>query len=432
MNILELTKVAENEYLDTPQCSVPMENKEVISMNLRDTSNANIKGSFDIVSKSKTGGKRVIAGYASVIEIDQESHLIPKETLEEGIKPLLEDSDYSNLMLLHRNIQVGKILKEYNKLKTHVDDEGLFIVAEIRRGLKTADEVWKAILDGALQGFSIAAEIIGAHNECDESKCWKVIDSINMFEISVCSTPVNSKSGFVVVSKGEIPCNDVFTNVLAKGNQMSEEEKVKEEDKSECESTDEETKSEETQESESKEDTKTLENDEDETLKTAVEELSRQVSALTGIIQEMKGNPDEEEQEEEEQEEIDEEDKAKPKEEEKPPAEEPPKEEEKPKEEPGEPPYPAKKDFDDLKKSINRIIKNVSTSKEILELEKVLKARDNEISILNKRVGVLEKAEVVPKTLIKDNKDVSKEKIKSSKFVKGKIGTGVFYKDPDY
>ena len=438
MNRIELTEVAENVYVSTSKCLVPMESDEVVNMRFMDKSNANIKGSFDIITKSETDDKRIIAGYASVIELDQENHIIPKETLEAGIKPLLEDSDYSNLMLLHQNIQVGKILKGYKELKTHVDDMGLFIVAEIRKGLKTADEVWKAILEGALQGFSIAAEIVGAHNECDESNCWKVIDSINMFEISVCDNPVNSKSGFVVVSKGESPCDNVFTDVIAKGNQMSEEEKVKEEDKSECESSNEVTKSEDKQESKSEDNTKVSKND-DEALKSVVMELSRQVSALTGIIQEMKAKPEEEEVMDEEDEEEDEEkakpekeEKALPKEEEKPPVEEPPKEEEKPEEKSGESSYPAKKDFDDLKKSIDKIIENVSTSKEILKLENVLKAKDSEISILNDRVKVLEKAEIVPKTVVEEKKDVVKKGVKSSKFVKDKLGTGVFFKDPDY
>jgi len=430
--MMKINEVIIRGDIDLDRLSTLPLNNDKVSIITKQSVPIQLGGGFDIINKANDG-ERIIAGYASVIELDQENHLIPKETLEAGIKPLLEDSDYSNLMLLHQNIQVGKILKGYKKLKTHVDDMGLFIVAEIRKGLKTADEVWKAILDGALQGFSIAAEIVGAHNECDKNECWKVIDSINMFEISVCDNPVNSKSGFVVVSKGESPCDNVFTDVITKGNEMSEEEKVKEEV-----TKDKVTKSEETQESKSEDETKVVKND-DETLKSIVMELSQQVSALTGIIQQMKAKPEDEEVMDEEDDEEDEEkslpkkeEKALPKEEEKPPVEEPPKEEEKPVEKSGESSYPAKKDFDDLKKSIDKIIENVSTSKEIIKLENVLKAKDGEISILNDRVKVLEKAEIVPKTVVEEKKDVVNKNVKSSKFVKDKLGTGVFFKDPDF
>ncbi len=78
-----------------------------------DSSPMNLKGNFDIITKAKSN-RRIIAGYASVIEIDKENHIIPKEALEKGIESLLEDSEYSNLMIVHQNIQIGKIIPKYN------------------------------------------------------------------------------------------------------------------------------------------------------------------------------------------------------------------------------------------------------------------------------------------------------------------------------
>jgi phage head maturation protease len=70
-------------------------------------------------------------------------------------------------MLVHKNIQVGKILPGYNEVKTHVDEQGLFIVAEIRNDLEIANKLWECILNGDLNSFSIAGEVLLSHDECD-------------------------------------------------------------------------------------------------------------------------------------------------------------------------------------------------------------------------------------------------------------------------
>jgi len=147
-----------------------------------------LRGSFEVISKSEKR-RRIIAGFASVIELDKQDHLITKDALESGVETLLKNSEYANLMLIHRNIQIGKVIDKYNKLTTHVNDEGLFIVAEIRSDLDAANEVWESILSGDYNGFSIAAEVLKSHGECNDDKCWKVIEKMNIFEISVYVPP---------------------------------------------------------------------------------------------------------------------------------------------------------------------------------------------------------------------------------------------------
>ena len=152
----------------------------------------NLRGSIDIINKS-SDGKRVIAGYANVAVVDLDDQFIPVETLKKGIETLLEDPHYSNLMLVHQNIQIGKIIPAFGELTTHVDDKGLFIVAEIRKDIQTADEIWTAILNQELNGFSIGCEVMSSHKSCDDEKCITVLDEINIFEVSVCTTPANDK-----------------------------------------------------------------------------------------------------------------------------------------------------------------------------------------------------------------------------------------------
>ena len=249
----------------------------------------NITGNFGIVQKGEE--KRIIAGYASVIEVDDENDYIPKEALKNGIETLLKNSDYSNLMLIHKNIQIGKVMKSYNKLKTHVDDIGLFIVAEIRKDLDIANQVWNDIVKGVLNGFSIAAEVLKSREICNSTKCIKLIERMNIFEISVCNQPTNSKSGFVVISKSKTNPVNVDDVIKAKENNMTDVENKSNdvENDSTISSDGESTET----LSENIESSDTVDEFD---MRTAFDELSRQIEALTGIVSELQ-KPDEEPEE---------------------------------------------------------------------------------------------------------------------------------------
>ena len=418
-----------------------------------DSSPMNLKGNFDIITKAKSN-RRIIAGYASVIEIDKENHIIPKEALEKGIESLLEDSEYSNLMIVHQNIQIGKIIPKYNKLTTHVDDKGLFIIAELRTDLDTANQIWELIKGGKLNGFSIAGEIVLDHEECSDISCVKVIDKLNIFEVSVCDTPVNAKSGFIIVSKGKDEILRNVSNIVNKNEEHMTETK--------CEECDE-----------------TIENKAVDlggnppTLSETIEELSRQVTTLTGIIEQMQKQDEEEEEEEfpEEKAKKAKETPTEEKAEDKPKVEkkETPTEQEVKKSE--EHPYPSKKDFDDLKKSVDELLSAITKAKEFDEMKTVIKGKDEEISTLTESIKLLKKAddelkeekppeekpkeetpkeepkeetkeepkeetkekEVEPQTTVK-TEDIPKEEENTSELnlVKDNIERGVFYRNPDY
>ena len=184
-----------------------------------------IYGNIRIVDKSDN--RKIIAGYASLAVIDTENEYIPVEVLKEGLNTLMTDESYSNIMIVHKNIQIGKILKEFGDLTTHVDDDGLFVVAEIRDDLEIAKATWMKIESGEIQGFSIGGEIIEEHEECDEKSCIKVIDKINLFEISVCSCPVNKDSGFKIINKCDVSImlenlNDKMTKKIKKEPEVKE------------------------------------------------------------------------------------------------------------------------------------------------------------------------------------------------------------------
>ena len=164
----------------------------------------NLRGNLDILKKSKD--KRIICGYASVAIIDSENDYIPTEVLKYGLETLMEDPLYSNLMLKHNSVKIGQLLREYDGHKTHVDDKGLFIVAELRTDIKTADITWEKILSGEYKGFSILGEILEYHRECDDKSCIKVIDKMNLLEVSICQYEVNKESNLRIIAKSKVNC----------------------------------------------------------------------------------------------------------------------------------------------------------------------------------------------------------------------------------
>ena len=344
----------------------------------------NLFGMAKIISKEK--GDRIIAGYANLAVVDSQNQLIPTETLKAGIETLMTDLSYANLMLFHKNIQVGKILPEWGELKTHVDNKGLFIVAEIRDDTEIATDIWNQIVDGEINGFSIGCEVIDSHDKCDlEGKnCIEILDKINIFEVSLTNFPANEMSGFVVVSKsnydkGNLDFNS-YENVcdecaIDKGN-MTKKKKVE----SEVKDTKDETKLEEETKDE-QEKTEEVELSDAE----RIEKLERDISNILAVISKLTGEEEKSDEKEEEPKEPVEEKTVEP--------------------EPEPEPEQKSDDYEGLKKAIDGIGQDLagvveklsslfSEKKEesdIEELKLALKARDDQIEALNKKIEVLDK-----------------------------------------
>ena len=396
-----------------------------------DKAKFNLRG--NITNKSVISNNRIIAGYASVIEVDNEKQMIPKEALEDGIKSLLEDSDYSNLMLTHQNIQIGKILSEYDNLTTHVDDNGLFIICQVRQDLEIADIIWESIIDGNINGLSIAGEILMSHIECDDSQCVKVIDKINIFEVSICTKPVNIKSGFIIVSKSE--CPECTLGDVSKYLNEGVQEMVKESEDQPVEvETVENTSEESTEEVETVEESEVVEAaDEPETsIKSVIESLSRDMESIKGIIDEMRNasvsheeieTVEEAESEEEEDEEIESEEE----------------EEEEPEVVEESNDNVTKEEFDSLKKSIDILTESVSKIVKLDELELAIKSKEDEILSIRKRVDIIENAEKPSQTIDEEVEPVievgeveSEEYEPDIHLVKDTLSIGAYYKELDY
>ena len=153
----------------------------------------------------------IIAGYASPVVVDQEGHKITHEALIKDLPRFMaEEGKYANLNILHSNLTVGKVLPEFTAedgttYKTHVDDIGLYAVAEIRTDDAAPDAVYDVIKDirrGKLKSFSISGNAENPVFMCDERQCFYGIDKVNLFEITVCEEGVNQEAKFEVISGG--------------------------------------------------------------------------------------------------------------------------------------------------------------------------------------------------------------------------------------
>jgi HK97 family phage prohead protease len=177
-------------------------------------------GAFKIGGKFnqlKSKSRRIIAGYASYVMVDAHSDIVTKTALQDALKRFMKDKKHRNIMYGHDNVQVGDLLDKFGPYTTHVDDKGLFIVAEIRTDLKTSDFVWEKILVGEVNAYSISFEQLEETPHVTDG-VWEEIQKINLVEISVCEFPANALSRFNIISKSK--------NVLREkiGDSMSETE----------------------------------------------------------------------------------------------------------------------------------------------------------------------------------------------------------------
>lgn len=346
---------------------------------------------------ARRNGKHFITGN-SVAVIDSQEQLITTDALKKGIESLLSDPSYANLMLTHKNIQVGRIIPSYGNLKTRVDDKGLYIIAEIRKDIKTADNLWQSILNGELNGFSIGCEILSEPERvCNihGEDCKDVLNDINIFEVSICQFPVNEMSGFVVISKSKFDANnlsDVCKDCDINNDTMKKKIKteVKEEDT-------------EPSETEGKTDDDTVELSVEERIENMERAIFNIEAALSKITEVKQEDPEEKE------------DKSETETKDEKPAEDEPTEEKA-----DNPQFVTKEDFDvfkdELTKSIGEQFSNLFEKKkeesEMDEMKMAIKARDDQIDAQKKKIEILSKADVEskePKTVQKGDEDADDE-----------------------
>ena len=207
----ELVRERRAEYLDSAE-------------QLRGVKLAQSK-SLDLVVLAK--GKDtpfVIAGYASPVVVDQEGHRISHRALRADLERYMAlDQQFANINLMHSNLTIGRAIPEFTTAKgekytTHVDDVGLFVVAEVRTDQWAPKAIMKVIDDieqGKLRSFSISGHGSNPVFMCDEQRCFYSIDEVEFWEITVCLPPdeeVLTKQGWKRIAD-VTPGVDVVTHL---------------------------------------------------------------------------------------------------------------------------------------------------------------------------------------------------------------------------
>jgi hypothetical protein len=166
-----------------------------------------LQGTF---KKLEAAPRRIVAGYANMAIVDHEGDLITVEAWEKASIRFMA-SGFENVNIQHQNITVGRVIPEFTdhdgKLwKTHVDENGWFVVCEIRTDLLIADLAWDLIEKRKLREFSISGTALPESTEivCVAGEgCHRRISDLEMYEVTLCETGINPGTAFAILkSKG--------------------------------------------------------------------------------------------------------------------------------------------------------------------------------------------------------------------------------------
>jgi HK97 family phage prohead protease len=147
----------------------------------------------------ETNDKRTIEGYANTKNIDRYGDVIEPKAFKASLRYWLKNG----VILLHHNpaLPVG------TPKAASVDGEGLYIKAEVAKGLSPmsyVEEAWNLVQQKVLKAFSVGFRILPGGEEWSEEQDPKsgfkkrVITKLELFETSIVSLPANRESLFDV------------------------------------------------------------------------------------------------------------------------------------------------------------------------------------------------------------------------------------------
>ncbi|MAH45385.1 hypothetical protein CMI37_06125 [Candidatus Pacearchaeota archaeon] len=151
------------------------------------------------INKMDLGRSLVVAGWGNYYVVDQEGHRISLGGMQRAIKRFMANPEYANMNIFHSGIQVGQILEKFvdkdgRIWTTEVRPEGLFVVAAFRTDLEVAVKAMSEVMKGNMRGFSIAGNAKKKEIKCDHGKCWTEVTELDIYEVTLCVSPMNQKS----------------------------------------------------------------------------------------------------------------------------------------------------------------------------------------------------------------------------------------------
>lgn len=141
---------------------------------------------FHMQTKIEDTQSRKISGFASTKFKDRQGDVVLPEALEKSMQI------YSKNPVVLRDHNPSQPIGKMTDFK--ITEDGLFVVDEIGKGFKDADEAWAAIDQGILSAFSIGFIPLNSDRIDGEF----VITELELVEHSVVSIPANRESLFSV------------------------------------------------------------------------------------------------------------------------------------------------------------------------------------------------------------------------------------------
>lgn len=148
--------------------------------------------------------KRTVSGWATLDSVDTQGDIITAEASKQAFSDFMKRG---NLRLMHQPIPVGKMLsfreQEFFDVATGKKYQGIYVDAYISEG---ADNVWKMVLDGTLQGFSIGGAATDTESKFVKSedgagRTVRFIKSYRLTELSLVDSPANQLANFESIQK---------------------------------------------------------------------------------------------------------------------------------------------------------------------------------------------------------------------------------------
>jgi len=151
------------------------------------------------IQKMDTGRTLVVAGWGNYYIVDREGHRLGLEGMRKAMVNFLGKKEFANMNIFHSGIQVGQILRKFidingKEWRTEVKPEGLFVVAAFRTDLEVSRKAMAEVIRGGMRGFSIAGNAKSKDQICEHGKCWTEVTDLEIYEVTLCVTPMNPKS----------------------------------------------------------------------------------------------------------------------------------------------------------------------------------------------------------------------------------------------
>ena len=143
--------------------------------------------------------RRMVAGWATVDNVDTENDIVTAEASMDAFA-----RSRRNLREMHKkDSAVGRIVSDKQDTFTAPDGNtynGIFVKVRVSEG---AEDTWKKVLDGTLNGFSIGGNIIEAEEEFNKTTGEKIrkVTKYDLTELSLVDNPGNQYSDITNVFK---------------------------------------------------------------------------------------------------------------------------------------------------------------------------------------------------------------------------------------